>query len=411
VTEPHDDLIEFLDASPSPYHAVAEAVGRLDRAGFVADDPDRGYRTDGGMLLAWRRGRAEGARLIGAHTDSPNLRIKPRPDGWSAGVHLVGTEPYGGLLLTSWLDLDLGWSGRVVVRGAGGPEVRLVRDDEATMVLPRLAIHLDRDVNERGLVVDRRSGLRALWGLGRAPVGGGSGFATRVAERAGVAVDDVLAWDLMCHDVRGAGRSGRDGELLSSGRLDNLVSCWGAVDALVHAASSAAGDGGEVPTLVVALFDHEEVGSESATGAAGPALGELVGELGIDRRSAALLSTDMAHAVHPNHPDRHDADHAVELGAGPALKVNVNQRYATDAVGAGLLRTVADAAGVGLQTYVHRVDLSCGSTIGPLAATRLGIRTVDLGLPMLGMHSARETMATADVAAGRALFRAWFDPS
>ena len=400
-----DSLRRYVDASPSPYHAVIEGASRLDEAGFTDGDAGTGVTVDGGMLFAWRRGRPDGARIIVAHTDSPNLRIKPHPDRTSFGIHQIATEPYGGALVASWLDRDLGVSGRVTVRSDNGAgyETLLFRADEALLRLPQLAIHLDREVNERGLVVDRQRHLNALWALER---DGGPEFADWLADRLATTRDRIVAWDLMCHDVTPASLSGRDGGLLASGRLDNLVSCWGAVEALCTI-DGEFGDPANHPTVVVALFDHEEVGSESATGAASPRLGRLLDQLEVDRTTALVLSADMAHGCHPNHADRHEPGHPVVLGGGPAIKTNVNQRYATDARSAAAVDAACRSAGLNPQTYVHRADMACGSTVGPMTASRLGIATADVGLPMLAMHSARETMATADVPAAVGLFAEW----
>lgn len=387
------ELCEWLDATPSPYHAASHAAEVLHEAGATPEGRDFGTRVVGGMLLAWWRGGGGPACLLGAHTDSPNLRVKPNPDVVGPGCSLLRSEPYGSPLLASWFDRELGLSGRVVLVGG---EVRLVRADDAGVRLPRLAIHLDREANT-GHTVDPQRHLDLLWGAGAAA----PTLRTWLADRLRVADDAIVAWDLMTHDRAAAALGGWDESLLSSGRLDNQVSCWLATDALANAAATAS-----ARPVVIALFDHEEVGSATATGAAGPHLERLLDELDIDPTRSILVSADMAHAVHPNHTERHEPAHAVRLAGGPAIKVNVNQRYATDATTAGWLHDVGRAAGVDLQTYVHRADLPCGSTIGPLGATRLGVPTVDVGVPMLAMHAARESMATADVEAGRRLFRA-----
>jgi aspartyl aminopeptidase len=415
----------FIDASPTPAHAVAAGAERLTRAGFrpcgaaAAWDPGQaagpGFVARGGALVAWGpvedRAGAPSApiRLIGAHTDSPNLRIRPRPDTGAAGWRQLAVEVYGGALLNSWLDRDLGLAGRVAVRSrrSGGVESRLFRTERAVLRIPQLAIHLDRDVVEHGLRLDRQAHLTPVWALGEPRDGD---FRAWLAGQVGASShEDVLAWDVACFDLQPAGLVGRDGEFLSAARLDNLCSCYAALDAL------AAADRG-----MVVLFDHEEVGSTTATGAAGTWLAQVlerrVAALGGDRadllRSLArstLLSADMAHATHPNYPERHEPRHWIQAGGGPVIKHNVNARYATDAHGAAAFRLACERAGVTVQEYAHRGDLPCGSTIGPLAAAGLAVDTVDVGAAQLAMHSARELMATSDVAPLVAAFTAWLD--
>jgi aspartyl aminopeptidase len=392
VPEAATDLAAFLDASPSPFHAVAEAARRLRPAGFVEVDetaasdgaPDAGFVVRDGSLVAWSGDGADGIPIIGAHTDSPNLRVKPHPDVVRPGVRQLALEPYGGLLLSSWLGRDLGLSGRVALRDG---RIELVRTDDAVLHLPQLAIHLDREVNTKGLIVDPQRHTAPIFGIGDGP-----DFVTWLAGRVGAAPADLVAWDLMTHDVNPAGRSGADGSLLASGRIDNLCSSWAAVEALV-----AAGRG------IVALWDHEEIGSTSNRGAASPLLESVLERLFPDpatRRQVLARSTcassDMAHATHPNYPDRHEPGHTIALGGGPVIKTNVNQRYATDARSAAVFAAACERAGTPVQWYAHRADLPCGSTIGPITAAALGISVVDVGAPMLAMHSARELMATAD---------------
>jgi aspartyl aminopeptidase len=417
-------LLAFCDASPSPYHACATAAATLGDIGFtrLAEDaawpgePGSWYVVRGGSLIAWATGPGhqphDGFRIVGAHTDSPNLRVKPRPDVMRAGVHQIGIEAYGGVLLNSWLGRDLGLSGRVAVRRNGtGALVRLLRVDRPVCAIPQLAIHLDREVATKGLVVDAHHHLTPLWALSE------GSFAAFVAKELGVGVDDVLGWDLMLHDLAPGALVGRDDELLGSARLDNLASCWAGVEALASAAPEGAG-----PIPVVCLFDHEEVGSTSDRGA-GSSLLPTVLERSVLARGgtgeawhrslarSACLSADMAHATHPNYADRHDPEHQVALNGGPVLKVNANVRYATDAPGAALVALAAEQAGVPLQRFAMRSDLPCGSTIGPVTAARLGITTVDVGMPQLAMHAAREHAGSHDPAPYRALLTAFLAPA
>ncbi len=431
-------LLAFCDASPSPYHACATAAALLGEAGFtrLAEDatwpgePGRWFVVRGGSLVAWATVAGhqphDGFRIVGAHTDSPNLRIKPHPDVVRAGVRQLGVEAYGGVLLASWLDRDLGLSGRVAVRRNGtGALVRLLRVDRPVCAIPQLAIHLDREVNTAGLVVDAQHHLTPVWGIAP-PAGatssaatGTDGFAGFVAHELGVDAADVLAWDLMLHDLAPGALVGRDDELIGSARLDNLASCWAAIEALTEVATAGLHDG---PVPVVCLFDHEEVGSTSDRGAGSSMLPTLLERSvlarGGDREAlhrslarSACLSADMAHATHPNYADRHDPEHQVALNGGPVLKVNANVRYATDAPGSALVALAAEQAKVPLQRFAMRSDLPCGSTIGPVTAARLGITTVDVGMPQLAMHAAREHAGSHDPGRYRALLAAFLAPA
>ncbi len=403
------DLLDYLASSPSPYHAVAEAADRLRAAGFRAlherepwgDVTGDAFVVRGGALVAWRCAAGLEAhaplRIVGAHTDSPNLRVKPRPDTGGSGWRQLAVEVYGGALVNSWLDRDLGLSGRVTLMD--GQTVLVVVDQPLARV-PQLAIHLDREVNERGLQLDKQLHLMPIWGLGSSADGDLSRFLA--ARLPNVDAGDIVSWDLMFHDLTPPARLGAERDLLAAGRLDNLCSCWAAIEAL----SSQAGP---AHVSMACLFDHEEVGSASTTGAAGPLLETVVDRLVLARggtdedRHRALaasicISADMAHAVHPNYPERHDPAHRPVPNRGPVLKVNANQRYATSAETAALFLRACRAADVPSQVFVSRNNLPCGSTIGPITATRLGIATVDVGCAQLSMHSARELCGAEDPA-------------
>jgi aspartyl aminopeptidase len=404
-----DDLAAFIAAGPSPYHVVANVAERLEEAGFaqVAETDAWGgesggrYVVRGGAIVAWFV--PEGAspetpfRIVGAHTDSPNLRVKPRPDSGAYGWRQIAVETYGGPLLNSWLDRDLGLSGRLVLRDGG---TRLLAVDRPLLRVPQLAIHLDRNVNEHGLVLDRQRHMQPVWGLGEVDEGGLIRFA---AEEAGVEASDAVGWDLMVHDVQPPAYLGRDEEFLAAARLDNQMSVHAATAAL----TAVAGSSGLSYVPVLAAFDHEESGSESDTGAGGPLLGRVLersvfvrgGSYEDQARAFAgtiCVSADTGHAVHPNYADRHDPTHRPMPGGGPILKVNVNQRYATDGVGRGVFAEACDRAGVPLQDFVSNNAMPCGTTIGPITAARHGITTVDVGVPMLSMHSARELCGADD---------------
>lgn len=406
-----------IDASPTPFHAVERAVELLAAAGgrpaaTAAEAASTGlwYEASGGSLTAWRVGVRHGPRsrfrIVGAHTDSPNLRVKPNPDLRRAGCGQVGVEVYGSALVNSWLDRDLGVAGRLAVRdGDGGASARLVRIDGPGLRIPQLAIHLDRGIDEQGLRLNRQLHLAPIWTL---DPGSGTGFLEAVAAEAGLSAAEVVGHDLMLFDPTPSRLVGAGGEMLSASRIDNLVSCFAAVEALIEAAAAdGPGVGPAIP--VVCLFDHEEVGSVSATGAASPLLdralerlsagfGASADDMAEARAASLVLSADGAHATHPNYPDRHEPEHPVVLGGGPVLKLNANQRYASDALTGAAFRLACERAGAPVQVFASRSDMPCGSTIGPVTAARLGISVVDAGCPQLAMHSIRELAAARDVA-------------
>ncbi|MFM2418923.1 MAG: putative aminopeptidase 2 [Pseudomonadota bacterium] len=413
------DLLTYIDQSPTPFHAVTETARRLSAAGYrelkEADHwslsaGDRFFVVrDGAALAAFELGTAApedaGFRLIGAHTDSPTLRIKPQPELVREGYRQLAVEVYGGALYSTWLDRDLSIAGRVVVRdGAGRVAGKLVRLDDIALRIPNLAIHLNRGVND-GFALNAQQHLVPVLGLGDRP-----GFSLRdtlagALQRTGegVPADDILAWDLSLYALEPGRVGGLSSEFLFAPRLDNLAGCHGAVAALLGSA------GARAETRGIVLFDHEEVGSQSARGAGSSMLRTLLvrileayGPSTESRFSRAvarstLVSSDMAHGVHPNYADRHEPGHRPLLGQGPVVKANANQGYATDGETWGLFEALAAEHGVKLQRFVVRSDLGCGSTIGPVSAARLGMRTIDVGTPMLSMHSAREMAAVADV--------------
>ncbi|KKW62876.1 M18 family aminopeptidase [Mycolicibacterium elephantis] len=413
-------LCEFIDASPSPYHVCETVAERLRAAGFseLAEDdawPAQGrfFSVRAGSLIAWRTGEPGlPFRIVGAHTDSPNLRVKQHPDRVVAGWQVVALQPYGGAWLNSWLDRDLGISGRLSVYDGDRLVHPLVRIDEPILRVPQLAIHLAED--RKAVALDPQRHVNAVWGVGSEP----RSFLGYVAQRAGVDPADVLGADLMTHDLTPARLIGADGELLSAPRLDNQASCYAGLEAFL--AASEAGPSGYLPVLV--LFDHEEVGSQSAHGAQSDLLLTVLERITLSegggreeflRRlpGSMVASGDMAHATHPNYPERHEPGHLIEVNAGPVLKVQPNLRYATDGRTAAAFALACAQAGVPLQRYEHRADLPCGSTIGPMTSARTGIPTVDVGAPQLAMHSAREVMGAEDVAAYAAALQAFLAPA
>ncbi|MFF7854495.1 M18 family aminopeptidase [Streptomyces sp. NPDC007904] len=406
-----DDLMTFLGASPTPYHAVANAAGRLEKAGFrqVAEtdawDGTSGgrYVLRGGAIVAWYVPEGAAAhtpfRIVGAHTDSPNLRVKPRPDSGAHGWRQVAVEIYGGPLLNSWLDRDLGLAGRLTLRDGS---TRLVNVDRPLLRVPQLAIHLDRSVNADGLKLDKQRHMQPVWGMGDSVRDGD--LIAFLEETAGIPAGQVTGWDLMVHSVEPPAYLGRDQELVAGPRMDNLLS----VHAGTAALAAVAARGSDLPYIpVLAAFDHEENGSQSDTGADGPLLGTVLersvfarGGSYEDRARAfagtVCLSSDTGHAVHPNYAERHDPTHHPRVDGGPILKVNVNNRYATDGSGRAVFAAACEKAGVPFQSFVSNNSMPCGTTIGPITAARHGIRTVDIGVAILSMHSARELCGVKD---------------
>lgn len=408
-----DDLMTYLAASPTPYHAVANAAERLEKAGFRQvheTDAWEGttggkYVLRGGALIAWYV--PEGAvphtpfRIVGAHTDSPNLRVKPLPDTGAYGWRQVAVEIYGGPLLNTWLDRDLGLAGRLTLRDGSH---RLVNVDRPLMRVPQLAVHLDRGVNTDGLKLNPQRHMQPVWGLGETEEGDLIRF---LAEEAGLDASDITGWDLMAHSVEAPAYLGRDRELMAGPRMDNLLSVHAGTAALAAVAGSAA-SGTALPYIpVLAAFDHEESGSQSDTGADGPLLGTVMERSVLARggsyedRARALagtvcLSSDTGHAVHPNYAERHDPTHHPRVNGGPILKVNVNMRYATDGGGRALFTAACERAGVPWQTFVSNNSMPCGTTIGPITAARHGIKTIDIGAAIVSMHSTRELCGADD---------------
>ena len=406
------DLCKQLDSSPTANHLVEHWSRILTDRGFNefahgAPVGARGFVRVGGALIAWSNTddfERRGIRIVGAHTDSPGLHIKHNPFTEIYNMQQIGVEIYGGPLLNSWLDRDLGIAG-VVYDRAG--KSTLVRTERAVARIPQLAIHLDRDVNERGLQLDKQQHIHPIWTTDKSI----KSFDSFLASEFSMDINNVEAWSCQLFDIQKAELFGYRNEFLASARLDNQVSCWAAMKALVD-------NEGTEPSLV-ALFDHEEVGSESTTGAAGPLLETILERIalasGSDRAgflaglaNSHCISADNAHAIHPNYPDRHDQSHAPLINNGIAIKTNSNQRYATTAKSSIPVYAAADSAKVNIQHFSSKNTMPCGSTIGPITATRLGIETVDIGLPQLAMHSIREMCGSEDPISLYGLLKQYF---
>ncbi len=409
-----ENLLDFIDASPSPWHAVATCEEHLQAAGFSQLDEterwslqagDQRYVVRGGSaIIAFIVGRQPlteaGLRLIGAHTDSPGLRIKPRPAEEAGGVVRLGVEVYGGPILATFADRDLSLAGRVNIRTADGFATRLIRFADPLLRLPNLAIHMNREVNENGLKFNKQTELPLLLGIAEDGEIAEMRFRRPIADALGVDPADLLTWELNAYDTQKGTLWGANREFIADSQLDNLASCHAALSALLAAGQPGA-------TCLCAFFDHEEVGSESAAGAGGSfvsdVIARLAGNAGLDaedqRRMLArsfFISADMAHGWHPNFPAAYEPCHHALVNAGPVIKSNANQRYSTNAETAARFMALCDKAGVPCQQYAHRTDLGCGSTIGPIVAARLGIPSVDVGSPMWAMHSIRESAGVLD---------------
>jgi aspartyl aminopeptidase len=428
-------LLRFIDASPTPFHAVIATAQQLEAAGFVHLDERatwslrpgaRVYTTRAGtsvaaFILGDRPAHETGFALIGAHTDSPNLRVKPQPDVRGYGYHQLAVEVYGGVLWHTWLDRDLSLAGRVVVDdGSAAGRSHLVDFKRPLLRIPNLAIHLNRTVNSEGLKLNAQSHLVPVLALESAEAGEREGFFARMlaAEltRTGRACEPerIVGWDMSLYDVQPSTLAGLNEEFVLAPRLDNLASCANALGALCAAPNTHA------QTRGIVLYDHEEVGSHSAQGADSPFLLDALARIADSGAAGAadalpralsrsiLISADMAHAVHPNYADRHEPGHRPVLGKGPVLKTNVSQAYASDGETSARFQLLCRSVGVTPQHFVSRNDLACGSTIGPITASRVGLRTVDVGNPLLSMHSIREMAAVADFEAMHKVLKAFF---
>lgn len=408
----NQQLCDFISRATTPFHAVAEMVRRLQSAGFTAladgaplsvEAGGKYYTTrNGSSIVAFVCGRdappVEGMRMVGAHTDSPCLMVKPAPEKLRNGYFQLGVEVYGGALLNPWFDRDLSLAGRVSYQCSDGALRTALIDFRVPLAtIPSLAIHLDREANNSRKVNPQTDILPILCQLeGDSPADFRALLRARLLqEHPACKVEQVLDYELAFYDTQMPAVIGLEQEFIASARLDNLLSCFVGLQSLL------ASDGAASALLV--CNDHEEVGSLSAVGAQGPMLTSLLKRIaGSEQDYAALvqnslmISADNAHAIHPNYADRHDDNHGPLMNHGPVIKVNANQRYASNAETAGFFRMLAASQDVPVQSFVVRSDMGCGSTIGPITAGGTGIRTLDIGVPTLGMHSIRETAGTRD---------------
>jgi aspartyl aminopeptidase len=405
-------LLGFLDTSPTPFHAAQSLASRLQQAGFVeVDEKQRWDLTEGrgyyllrndSSILAWRQPESfdAGLRLVGAHTDSPCLKVKPTPELHRQNYHQLGVEVYGGALLNPWFDRDLSLAGRVSYLDASVElQHQLIDFKRALGTVPSLAIHLDREANS-GRSINAQLHLPVLLGQGDTKLDLRAMLAEQLRAE-GTEVTEVLDYELSFYDTQPAALIGLQQEFLASARLDNLLSCFIGLQGLLDA------EQGQAQVLI--CTDHEEIGSQSACGAAGPMLEQWLERVMPDNElrnralaASMLISADNAHGVHPNYADKHDENHGPILNRGPVIKLNANQRYATNSETSAIFKQLAQQESLEVQAFVVRSDMGCGSTIGPITSAEVGVRTVDIGVPQFAMHSIRELAGVADA---HALYR------
>ena len=402
-----NDLLSFLAASPSRFHAVANFGSALEERGYVRLSEGRAWdivpggkyyvTRNGSSLLAFRvpRGDFTGFMISASHSDSPTFRVKENaelsgPDGYIR----VNTEGYGGMLCAPWLDRPLTVAGRVLVRVGDAIETRLVYVDRDLLLIPNVAIHMNREANS-GYKYDMKRDMVPLMGTGEAK----GALRGQVAQAAGCAPEDILGWDLfLCLRQKGLVWGAR-GEFISAPRLDDLQCAYGCFQGFLAASDSAS-----VP--VFALLDNEEVGSLTKQGADGTFLSDLIDRLcaalGRDRATTVansfMVSADNAHAVHPNHPEKTDGENCVYMNQGIVVKFSANQKYTTDGISAAIFMQLCKDAQVPVQTFANRSDMAGGSTLGNLSTQQVSLHTVDVGLPQLAMHSTYETAGVKDSA-------------
>jgi aspartyl aminopeptidase len=419
MTTAHDrihDLLAFIDASPSPWHAVASIAHRLQAFGFRRLTEQNAWSLHAGgryyvvrddssiiIFVVGKQALANsGFKIIGAHTDSPGFRVKPQPQLYSDGLQRLALEVYGSPIIASFADRELSLAGRLAYLDNNGAVAScLVNIDQPLLRLPNLAIHMNRGVNDEGLRFNKQSELAALLGQSLNNSLSDS-FIAHLSRASGISAEALLSWDLAVYDTQKGSVWGADQAFYSDSQLDNLASCHAGLSALLDEAILDSDS-----TLVCGFFDHEEIGSESANGAAGSFLPDVLQRIAhaLDdnpesyRRALAnsfMISTDMAHAYHPNYAGSYECNHKLMVNHGPAIKVNANHRYASECVSEAQFMALCRQAEVPFQKYAHRGDLPCGSTIGPITAAKLGIRTVDVGNPMWAMHSVRESAGVFD---------------
>ena len=403
------DLLEFINKSPTPYQVVENSAARLKKAGFKELELSEAWKLKRGgryyvkifgtALVAFALGKKRGRlRISAAHTDFPCFRLKPKAGIVKGGCGILNVEPYGGLILRSWLDRPLGIAGKVALAGKNpfSPKTKLVDFARPLVTIPSLAIHMDREVNDKGKLNPQQDML-PIATIGTEDMTA-EFFLEFLAKELGEKPENILSYDLSLYPTEGGRLLGLDNEFISSPRLDNLTSVLASIAGIIAAKP-------EKGLSLAALFDNEEVGSRTKQGAASAVLPEIlrriydgIGDSGLaeDIAGGFMLSADVAHAAHPSHLDKSDPTNEVHLGAGVVLKQAASQSYAGDVEAVAVIRALARAKKIPHQTFVNRSDSRGGSTLGSIASALLGIRTMDIGVPILAMHSAQEMMAASD---------------
>jgi len=420
----NDGLLAFLKGSPTPFHAVRNMATTLAAHGFTALDEKQAWSLRPGKYYVVRNGSSiaafvlgkndpvnTGIRLVGAHTDSPCLKLKPRPEKLTQGYLHLGVEVYGGVLLNPWYDRDLSLAGRVTCLTADNRIANLLIDFERPIAtVPSLAIHLDREANNTRSINPQNDIPPVLMRADKSESLEPILLAQVRKEHGEASLERILSFELSFYDTQAPAITGLKEDFIAGARLDNLLSCYTGLMSLLEA-------GTDVTSLLI-CNDHEEVGSASAEGAQGPFLRSVIERLLPDASAlhqvmanSLLISTDNAHGIHPNYADKHDGNHGPIINKGPVIKVNVNQRYATNSETAAYFTQLCEADKVPLQVFVTRTDMACGSTIGPLTAKEIGVRTLDVGVPTFAMHSIRELGGVDDAHyLHQALTRFFMDP-
>ena len=410
-------LLDFIDASPSPWHVIKSVEAQLASFNFKKLDETLSWSLESGgryyvvrdessviiFVLGQKPLVETGFKMIGAHTDSPGLRIKPNAATGVDGLLRLGVEIYGGPILATFTDRDLSLAGRVNYKDTNNNIVSaLINFDRPLLRLPNLAIHMNRMVNEDGLKLHKQNELPLILSALAQECLPQTYFLELLQEHSACEVERILSWDLAVYDTQKGAFWGAENEFYANSQLDNLASCHAALQGLLDDTVLA-----NEATLVCAFFDHEEIGSESNKGADGSFLGDVLKRISLVTENnkedftralakSFMVSADMAHAYQPNFPLAYDPDHKVFVNKGPVIKVNANQRYSTESVSQAMFVDWCEQAGVPYQKYSHRSDLACGSTIGPITSARLGIRSVDVGNPVWAMHSIRESAGVLD---------------
>ncbi len=411
MTKKISDLLAFLASSPTPFHAVMEMEARLKKAGFNYLDEAESWAVQKGgryyttrnssSIVAWvmpESGKLSesGMRMVGAHTDSPCLKVKPQPELHRHGYSQLGVEVYGGVLLNPWFDRDLSMAGRVSYLNDEGALVHgFVDFKKPVAVIPSLAIHLDREAN-KSRAVNAQTYLPVILGQSEEKACFKQLLQEQLSNQGFEDIDEILDYEISLYDTQPPAVVGMNDEFITSARLDNLLSCYMGLDSLIKSKTKQG--------ALLVCNDHEEVGSISAAGAQGPMLSQVLERLVPDAENrvmmlarSTMISADNAHGIHPNFSDKHDANHGPIINSGPVIKINANQRYASNSETAALFRKLARQVEVPVQAFVVRSDMACGSTIGPITAAELGVKTLDIGVPQFAMHSIREMAGVRDI--------------